>query len=232
MLMRKLILLSAASAVLTVAPSCSLWKGMINAVPTPSDLKNLHVPSLHDVKQVVPGLGDDSVSSDDPHMPFDAAQSLGYGHTLRLEVFEGARELHLMWKGLAMVDSNGVVAIGDIGSARVGGRTIPQAEEQIGKVFLQAGHTAAQVHVHVLSVENSPVVTLNGDVRSPVALPLWKGITVADAILHAGGRRAGSAAHSVYITQGNQRRFYVDEARASHEVHLHAGDIITLSPDL
>lgn len=228
----QLVTLCLALGALTMAPSCVLWKGMIDAIPTGSDLKKLHVPTLHDMKQAVPGLGDDSVSGDDPLVGFDTAHTLGYGHTLRLEVCDGTRSMKQLWKGLVMVDQQGVITLGDFGSARVGGRSIPQAQDMIASIFLQSGHTASQVQVHVISVENTPIITVNGDVRAPVALPLWKGITVSDAIVHAGGRKPGSQARSLYVVQSDQRRFYTSEATASHNVKLHAGDIITLSPDL
>ncbi len=219
-----------ALAMLVALPSCFLWKKAIDAIPTTKDLKKLHVPTLHDMKQAVPGLGDDSVTGDDPLLPFDPARALGYGHTLRLEVYDGARALHLMWKGLVMVDQSGVISLDEYGSARIGGHTIIQAQDMIAKIFRQSGHAASQIHVHVMSVENTPIITVNGDVRAPTALPLWKGITVADAIAHAGGRR--SAARSVYITHGDQRKFFVTEFAANNDITLRAGDIITLSPDL
>jgi protein involved in polysaccharide export with SLBB domain len=232
MLLRKLSTLLLACALLVCTPSCFLWKGMINAIPTTKDLKKLHVPTMHDVKQAVPGLGSDSVSADDPLLPFDPALALGYGHTLRLEVYDGSRALHLLWKGLVMVDQSGVIAIEDFGSAKVGGHSVTQAQTLIAKIFIQAGHTASQVHVHVNSIENTPIITVSGDVKSPVALPLWKGITVSDAIAHAGGRPARSTAHSLYVTHGAERKFFTSEAAANQQVTLRAGDIITLSPDL
>ena len=230
MTLRQSLPLFLALAMLITTPSCFLWKKAIGVIPTTKDLKKLRVPTLHDMKQAVPGLNDDSVSSDDPLLPFDPARALGYGHTLRLEVYDGARALHLLWKGLVMVDQSGVISLDEYGSARVGGHSVIQAQELIAKIFRQSGHAASQIHVHVISVENTEIITVMGDVRSPTALPLWKGITVADAIAHAGGRR--SAARSLYITHGDQRKFFTTEFAATNDVTLRAGDIITLSPDL
>ena len=175
--------------------------------------------------------GDDSVGSDDPKVPFDARTTLGYGHTLRLEVYEGTREVKTRFKDLVMIDKQGIAKIGDIGSARLGGRTLAEARRTIEGVFRTGGFAASQVNVHVISVENVSVVSVEGDVTQPTSLPLWEGITVRDAVRYAGGRPVKSRAQAVYVAHEGKRRFFPSEAAADDAIELQPGDIVTLSAD-
>jgi protein involved in polysaccharide export with SLBB domain len=184
---------------------------------------------------VIPGMGGpsgDSVSAEDPVVPFNASSVLGYGHTLRLAIYDGAIEPSRLFNGLVMIDRQGVADFGKFGSARLGGHTLVECSRLIESVFRRNGQAGGRVHVHYISVENTPLITVEGDVRTPLIMPLYKGMTVHNAVAQAGGRRPGSAAQAVYVTQNGIRRFYQTEALADYGSPLRAGDIITLSPDL
>ena len=217
-----------AIAGLALLSGCTTVKKTIGAIPMPS------VPKLSDVTKVIPGMGPsgDSVGSEDPVVPFNSKGTLGYGHTLRLAVYDGVVEPKKLYSGLVMIDQHGVADFGKFGSARLGGRTITEARRLIESVFVRKGTAASRTHVHFISVENVPLVTVEGDVVNPVTMPVWKKITLRDAVEFAGGRRPSSSAQAVYVIQNGQRRFYPTVESASYGSPLRAGDIISLSPDL
>jgi protein involved in polysaccharide export with SLBB domain len=211
---------------------CHTFKSAIDAIPIPH-IPLPKLPKMSSVKKMIPGLnGDDSVDGDDPRVPFDPRGTLGYGHTLRIEVYEGTREVRQRFKDIAMVDKQGVLQVGKIGSARLGGRTLPEARRMIEGVFRTGGFAAAQVNVHIVSVENTQIVSVEGDVAVPSSLPLWDGITISEAIRYSGGRRVGSRAEALYVIHEGKRRFFPNVKAADAEIELRAGDIITVSPDL
>lgn len=228
--MWKLARAGGAGAAVMALTSCGTMKRMVDAIPVPS-MPDISMPKLSSVTKIIPGLGGDD-KPEDPVMPFNSKGSLGYGHTLKLQVFDGARVPKELFEGDVMVDERGVLTLGDIGSAKVGGRSLPEARAMIGSIFRSAGRVAAHVHVHVIAVENVELVSIEGDVTTPIVTPRWEDMTVADAITMAGGRKAGSRAQAVYVTREGQRRFFNSEARANEEVRLRAGDIISLSADL
>ena len=205
--------LALAGAMLAVFPGCTIVKKSLT---------------------VIPGVGPsgDSVSADDPAVAFNSKGILGYGHTLRLAVYDGSIEPTRLFNGLVMIDRKGVADFGKFGSAQLGGHTIPESRHLIESVFRRHGEAVGRVHVHFISVENTPLVTVEGDVAAPLVTPLYKGMTLRDAIAQAGGRKSGSAAQALYVTQNGTRRFYRSEASADYGSPLRAGDIITLSPDL
>lgn len=217
-------------AALVALASCGTMKRMVDAIPMPS-MPDISMPKLSSVTKIIPGLGGED-KPEDPVMPFNSKGVLGYGHTLKLQVFDGARSPKELFEGDAMVDERGVLRLGDIGSAKVGGRSLPEARAMIGSVFRSAGRVAAHVHVQLIAVESAELVSVEGDVTSPIVTPRWDDMTLSDAITMAGGRKAGSRAQAVYVTREGQRRFFNNEARANDEVSLRAGDIITLSSDL
>lgn len=219
-----------AGAAVVALTSCGTMKRMVDAIPVPS-MPDISMPKLSSVTKIIPGLGGDD-KPEDPVMPFNSKGTLGYGHTLKLQVFDGARSPKELFKGDVMVDERGVLTLGDTGSAKVGGRSLPEARAMIGSVFRSAGRVAAHVHVHVFAVESVELVSVEGDVTSPIVTPRWDDMTVADAITMAGGRKAGSRAQAVYVTREGQRQFFNNEARANDEIHLRAGDIVSLSADL
>jgi hypothetical protein len=229
MMIRRSLTLAIAALVALSMSACHTVGDAIKSIPVP----HIPLPKMSSVKKLIPGMnGDDSVDGDDPRVPFDARATLGYGHTLRLEVYEGTREVRQRFKDLVMVDRRGVAQIGEVGSARLGGRSLAEARRMIEGVFRTGGFAAAQVNVHVVSVENTPVVSVDGDVAMPTSLGMWKGMTVRDAILYAGGRRAGSGAQALYVVHEGKQRFYATAAAADAAIELQPGDIVTVSPDL
>lgn len=210
--------------------ACSTVKSVVSHIPVPSMPK---LPSMRQVAKLIPGMPDsDQVDENDPEVPFNSRQPLRPGHTLRLEVYEGSRSPSRVFRGIAMVDEEGVVALGQTGSARVGGKTLPQAVEAIGAIFRVAGRTTRPVTVHVISVENTPLIGVNGDVQAAEYIPAFEDVTVRQAVTVSGGRRLKSTAHGVYVGRDGTRRFFTSIESADEQWNLRAGDIITLSPDI
>lgn len=188
-------------------------------------------PKLPDVSKLIPG-GESEPEIPDPEVPFNHARAIVAGHTLRLHVFEGTRSPVERFKGKAVVDEQGVAKIGKIGSAKIGGKMLPDAVRAIESVFHVAGRASLPVHVHVLSVEGADLISISGDVRSPVHLPKWDGMSFAQAIAHIGGRRPGSAGRAVYLTRAGVRKFHSSIEALDASAEPRAGDILMLSPDL
>lgn len=198
-----------------------------------SAVRSIRPPKLSDVTNMIPGLGPgDSTGSKDPLVQFAPHLPLAPGHTLRLQILEGSRSVKKLYEGLVMVDEGGVIEFKGIGSAKVGGHTAAEARSMIASVFRAAGKAGSSVHVHLISIENTPLIALEGDLARPVVLPLQDKLSVSYAILYAGGRPRGSVARSVYVVQEGQRRFFVTDYAADKKVKLQPGDIIQLSPDL
>jgi hypothetical protein len=198
----------------------------VRSIPVPHRL-----PRLNDVAEIVPGMSvKDSASSDDPEVPFDVRSTLGFGHTLRLAVYEGVQSPKKLWAGVLMVDQQGVITFKDVGSARVGGRTPLEARMMIASVFRSAGRAAAHLNVQIISIENTPVLAVDGDVRQPSVLLCFKDMTIRDVLQQAGGRVSKTMARAVYVTRNGQRSFFSNEANA--QMKLLPGDVVTFSPDL
>ncbi len=188
--------------------------------------------ALKKAVRLLPGVPDaDQAAEADPQMPFNARGTLGYGHTLRLEVFEGSRSPKRVYRGKVVVDAKGVVDFGEIGSAKVGGGQLPEAVDAIAATFRLGLHASRPVTVHVLSVEEVPLVAVTGDVRQPEFLPAWEDMSLRQAVEVAGGRKAGSTARSLYLVREGRKR-YLPSLEAADAVEPEAGDIIELSPDL
>jgi protein involved in polysaccharide export with SLBB domain len=125
-----------------------------------------------------------------------------------------------------------VAKIGKIGSAKIGGKMLPDAVRAIEGAFRVAGRASLPVHVHVLSVEGTALISIAGDVRAPLHLPTWDGMSFAQAITHVGGRRPGSAGRAVYLTRDGVRKFHSSVEVLDASAKPRAGDVLTLSPDL
>ena len=188
-------------------------------------------PKLPDMSKLLPG-GDDEPAINDPEVPFTSTRPITAGHTLRLRVFEGTREPQERFDGTVVVDDSGVAAIGKIGSVKIGGRMLPDAVRAIEGVFHVAGRASLPVHVHVLSVEGTKLVSITGDVRAPAHLQVWEGMSFSQAVMHIGGRRPGSTGRAVYLTRGGVRKFHSSVEALDAALEPRAGDIISLSPDL
>lgn len=235
--MRPLLLLSAlAVSVSTVMSlsSCSMMRAITPDISMPKiPLPKLGLPSRNTIAAIIPGLGpEDKAASDDPQVPFNSRSTLGYGHTLRFEVYEGARNASKVGDGIVMVDSEGLVKLEDVGSARVGGLRLPQAAEAIATAFRLGGRHTRPLTVHIVSVENTPVVSINGDVREAEFIPAFENMGVKQAVTVVGGRRPGSTARGVYIARAGVRTFFTSIESAEARWKPRAGDIITLSPDI
>jgi hypothetical protein len=202
------------------------------------DLSKLPKPSLPSfsslkkIKNIIPGMPDtDKEDVDDPQMPFNARGTLGYGHTLRIHVYEGARYPERIFNDVVMIDASGVIQLGKAGSAKIGGSTLPRAADAIAMAFrvgLNLGRTST---VHIISVEDTPVVSVRGDVLTDEFIPAWEDMTIEQAVRVSGGRKLGSTAHGVYLIREGERRFF-SSLESANELEPEPGDIIELSPDI
>lgn len=222
-----------ALALLTGLSACATVKRL-----TP-DLTKIPVPpmptfsTLKKVTRILPGMpNSDKAAEDDPQMPFNSRGTLGYGHTLRLHVYEGSRSTNRIYNGVAMIDSSGVIDFGDeIGSAKIGGATLPEAVSALTSTFRVGMRITRPVTVHILSVEDVPVVSITGDVIKDEFIPAWEDMTIKQAVTVAGGRKVGSTNQGIYLIREGQRRYY-PSLEAADEREPEPGDIIYLSPDL
>lgn len=220
------------ASLLTAVPLLLAGCGLIQKIPVPK-LPKLGLPSMNTIARIIPGLPErDTEGGEDPEVPFTTLQSLGYGHTLRLEVYEGARDPERIYRGIVMVNSEGLLPLGETGTARVGGQKLPQAVNSIASVFRVAGRNTRPITVQLVSVENTPVIAIDGDVRDAVFIPAYQELTVRQAVESAGGRKPGSTKRGIYISRGGQRRFFASLESADYQWSPQAGDIITLSPDI
>lgn len=214
-------------ALLPLLTHCGTVKRVTSAIPLPA------LPDITKVKRMLPGLDADKVNAEDPDIDFDPRGALRPGHTLRLQVHESLRSAKQVWKGLVMVDLSGNAQIGKIGAAQVRGKTLPEAARAIESVFRVSGRTSMPLAVHILSVENTPLIAVEGDLAAgPQPLPLFDGLTYREAARLAGGRPAKSTARGVYVTREGKKRFFRSIEAADAEWRPAAGDILTLSPDL
>lgn len=200
------------------------------------DLTKIPVPSFSTLKKVtriLPGMPDsDKAAEDDPKMPFNARGTLGYGHTLRVHVYEGSRSAKRIYNGVVMVDSTGTVNFGEsIGSAKIGGASLPQAVEAIAATFRIGMRLHRPVTIHIVSVEDVPVVSVAGDVVKEEFIPAWEDMTLQQAVATAGGRKPNSTNRGVYVIREGNRRYY-SSLEAADRNEPEPGDIIYLSPDL
>lgn len=221
-LLPALILLGACSTVKKYTPDLS-------RIPTPP------LPSFSTLKKlttILPGMPEsDTVSAEDPKVPFNSRQTLGYGHTLRLHVYEGSRSTKRIYNGVVMVDEKGILTLPGIGSARVGGLDLPKAAEAIATTFRVSLRISRAVTVHILSVEDLPLVAITGDVIKDEYIPAWDKMTVKQAVIVAGGRKLGSTNRGVYLIREGHSRYF-PSLEAADKTEPNPGDIIHLSTDL
>ena len=216
-------------AALTLALcSCETVRKAIPDIHMPKMPK---MPDMTGVKKLLPGT-DDTISADDPRVPFNAGDRLARGHTLRLRIYEGAMKTREIFSGLTMVDGQGVAQIGKIGSAKIGGRTLVDAEKMIQSVCRVSGRAALQIHVHIISVENVKLVSVTGDVKTPQFLQIWENMRFVAAVNQSGGRKASSGGAAVYLTRNGVRKFFSYIGALDEWGAPEPGDIITLSGDL
>lgn len=188
--------------------------------------------TLKKVVEVIPGMpSSDKATESDPKVPFNARGILGYGHTLRIHVFEGARNPKRIYNGVVMVDTKGLLDFGAMGQVRVGGGSLPDAAKAIESVFRVNGQITKPITVHIVSVEDVPVVSITGDVIKDEFIPAWEHMTIAQAVRVSGGRKLGSTAHGVYLVRNGLKRYY-SSLEDADKAEPEPGDIITLSPDI
>ncbi len=212
--------------------ACATMKRITPDLPKISMPKMPTFSTLKKVTSILPGMPDsDKAAEDDPQMPFNARGTLGYGHTLRIHVYEGSRSAKRIYNGVAMVDAKGVITFDKVGSAKVGGATLPQAAEAISATFRVGMRMTRPVTLHILSVEDVPVVSITGDVIKDEFIPAWEDMTIKQAVTVAGGRKLGSTNRGVYLIREGNRRYF-SSLEAADEREPEPGDIIYLSPDL
>lgn len=224
--------LISALAVLIGLSGCATMKRL-----TP-DVTKIPVPSLpgfstlKKVTRILPGMpNSDKAAEDDPKVPFNSRGTLGYGHTLRLHVYEGSRSTKRIYNGVAMIDARGVIDFGAAGSAKIGGATLPEAVEALAATFRVSLRVTRPVTVHILSVEDVPLVFITGDVIKDEFIPAWEKMTIKQAVTVAGGRKLGSTNRGVYVIREGNRRYY-SSLEAADKDEPEPGDIIYLSPDI
>jgi protein involved in polysaccharide export with SLBB domain len=206
-------------------------KKAVSWVPVPN-LSRIPLPSFSSIKRVIPGMDrDDRVNSKDPWVAFSPDGVLTPGHTLRVKVYAGTRDADEEFEGLVVVDGAGVLDFDEYGRVRVGGLSAQEARRSVETLFRSGGFTAETLHVHIVSIENTRLVFVEGNVMQKRTLPWTKRLRVTECVLAAGGRAAGSEARTLYITHAGLRRFYRSEAVADEEVELEPGDIIYLNPE-
>jgi hypothetical protein len=204
----------------------------LSKLPRPSLPPLPSFSSLKKIKNIIPGMPDtDKEDVDDPQMPFNARGTLGYGHTLRIHVYEGARSPERIFNDVVMVDSHGMLDLGKAGSVKVGGSSLTKAAEAIAIAFRVNLALSRTATVHIISVEDTPVVSVRGDVISDEFIPAWEDMTIEQAVRVSGGRKHGSTAHGVYLIREGERRYF-STLESANELEPEPGDIIELSPDI
>jgi len=222
---------------LLVATGCKTMKKAVSWVPVPK-LSNIPIPSIplpkfSSIKRVIPGMDrHDKIDSRDPNIPFSPEGVLMAGHTLRLKVYSGGRSAKEEFEGLVKIDDSGIADYDEFGKVRLGGLLVTQAQQAVEAQFRSCGFTAAAWTAQIISIENTKLIFIEGDVRQARVLEYHKRLRLRDAVMAAGGRRPGSQTRAVYVTQEGLRRFFRSEAVADEEVDLKAGDVILLSSDL
>lgn len=117
-----------------------------------------------------------------PAQAVDAAYKLGVGDKLRVTVF-GEKDL----SGDFDVNDQGLVALPLIGTVRVAGETVQQAETLITQRYGKDYLVNPRVTVEVLNYR--PFYIL-GEVQRPGSYPYVNGLTVLNAVALAGGYTA------------------------------------------
>lgn len=191
------------------------------------------LPDLTSVKRLLPGHLD-QVDAQDPNIAFDPRAPLQPGHTLRLLVREDLRSARELWSGISVIQQDGTLDLGKGGTPKIGGLTLDRAVTVIGSSFRVAGRTSSPVLVHVISVENQPLLAVAGDLAAghTVYLPFSDELTPSQAVAYAGGRRAGSTSRALYLATPKDERYYRDLRAADLSAKLQAGAILELAAHL
>jgi protein involved in polysaccharide export with SLBB domain len=185
------------------------------------------VPKVH-----IPFTGSsDSASSEDPHTDFNVNTRLAYGHTLQITAYHGLRSPSKFYSETLMVDKNGRLNLGKAGKVQVGGMTSFQAMRQIeGALRRQQGESI--ITVHLKQIEDVPLVTILGAVRTPGLIQWFDGLEVIQTLPYVGGRDLRSVGHAFYVTRDGVRKFFANTTREDAGLILEQGDIVEFSGDL
>ena len=194
-------------------------------------VRSIPTPKLPEFTKMIPG-GAEYAPVEDPEVPFQPQAAMMAGHTLELRVYSSGRSPAKLFSGTALVDAQGVLQLGDNGSAKVGGRSLAEAVKKIESVFRIGGRSASQIYVHVLSVEGTRLVSVAGDVRAPQYFALWDDASYRALAAAAGGRTGRHQAQSVYLIRDGGRMFYRTLQDLDEAASPKAGDMLFLSPDL
>lgn len=180
------------------------------------------------VKIPFTGGGSGSHSSGDPKLPFNIRQTLGYGQTLKLVVWCGQSSPSKIYSGNAMINEKGVIRFKEAGDVRVGGLTALQAVQMIEASFHRLhDYSGSVIHVQLTQIEDVPLVTITGAVRSPAVIQWFDDITADSALPYVGGRKSHPDARAIYVTRRGVRRFH----SGSENVALEPGDTLNFSSD-
>jgi len=169
----------------------------------------------------------DSPSGEDPKVPFDVRRSLVYGDTLKLAVYRNFLSPSRYFSGTVMVDGKGMIHFKKVGDVRVGGRKAYDAVRAIEAAFSRE-YGDSTVTVQLFSVEDLPLVTVKGAVRSPGVIQWFDGMTADAALPYVGGRASHGDASAVHVTRDGVRHFHAN----SDGVDLEAGDLVNFSKDI
>ena len=126
-----------------------------------------------------------------PARAVDAAYKLGVGDKLRVTVF-GEKDL----SGDFDVNDQGLVALPLIGTVRVAGETVQQAETLITQRYGKDYLVNPRVTVEVLNYR--PFYIL-GEVQKPGSYPYVNGLTVLNAVALAGGYTARANKNHIVV---------------------------------
>lgn len=164
---------------------------------------------------------------EDPVVPFAVNRPLAPGHTLKLAVYRNLLSRAREFDGSVVVDSRGLVRFKDAGEVRVGGRSPLEASRAIESAFRRLSSDST-ITVQLISIEEVPLVTVTGAVRSPAVIQWFDHLTAESALPYVRGRTGGADAHAVHVTRSGARRFHA----TATAVALEPGDVVNFSRDL
>lgn len=201
---------------------------LLAACGTLEKLPKVSMPSLPKVK--VPFVSDDSTApSQDPAIPFALNQPLATGHTLELAAYAGQISPSSLFSGRVMIDESGTADLGKYGKVPLAGLKIHEAVMPLESAFRRVrGHSL--INVQIIRVEEVPLLSLRGAVKTPGIVQYFEGATVSSVLRYAGGRTGDPTATAVYVTRKGARAFHVNYLAS--DVPLEPGDVVTFSDSL
>ena len=167
----------------------------------------------------------------DIEVPYHVQQTLGYGHTLKFTAYAGQRSPSKLYSGNVTVDQEGVIDLGDYGRVKVGGHKADVAAQLIGSAFRKKRGESI-INIQLESIENVPLVLINGAVKKPGAVQWFDDATTLSTLPYVGGHDGNVPGQAVYITRKGQRKFFATAATTEGGLPLEAGDIVNYSFDL